>query len=111
VVQPRVAGDGYHFLVVVEMATILSLIWWWVRARLGRVNYDAYLRSRAWRFRRKLRRWLDRGRCRHRDAGRACRGPLHCHHKTYVRLGAERMLTDLVTLCKAHHEQVHGRTF
>ncbi len=33
---------------------------------------------------------------------------LHLHHRTYKRLGRER-LNDLVPLCKAHHEQAHQR--
>lgn len=31
---------------------------------------------------------------------------LHLHHRTYKRLGRER-LTDLIPLCKFHHEETH----
>lgn len=39
----------------------------------------------------------------------ACGGtPVDLHHRTYNRLGQE-WLTDLVPLCREHHNQVHNR--
>lgn len=34
-------------------------------------------------------------------------GPYDLHHRTYVRLGCER-LRDLVPLCRRHHEALHA---
>jgi 5-methylcytosine-specific restriction endonuclease McrA len=36
-------------------------------------------------------------------------GPLHVHHRTYERLGAEDS-KDLTVLCKSCHEKFHGVT-
>lgn len=63
--------------------------------------YDRYMQSRAWR--RKRRRKLRRtgGRC------EACglRGRLEVHHRTYERLGHERM-GDLRVVCVHHHASI-----
>ncbi len=60
--------------------------------------YRTYMRSDAWR---------DRRRAELRAAGRRCRwcgrsGRLEVHHRTYRHLGAERP-GDLVVLCRRCH--------
>lgn len=68
----------------------------------ARVDYRAYLKSPEWkRMRAKV---LDRAggwceRCRTRRA-------LHVHHKTYARLGDEKM-ADLEALCGGCHMKEH----
>ena len=70
-------------------------------ARLG-LTYQQYLQSGHWitlraRFYAKNARvcWV----CRATDG-------IELHHKTYIRLGAER-LTDLIPLCRTHHSKFH----
>lgn len=67
------------------------------------LNYHEYLRSDSWRRvrERKL-----------REAGRVCSlcpsvSNLHVHHRTYERLGKER-LDDLVVLCRRCHSRHHS---
>jgi len=80
-----------------------------------------YYESRAWRRVKRERRDLDRARCCRCGASitditlaerRAGRGldwnPLHCHHITYERAGAER-ISDVRTLCKYCHAEWHAR--
>lgn len=70
--------------------------------------YRDYLRSPRWRLIRRLRLWLDGGRC------RVCngRGPLQVHHRSYEHRGGslEAEICDCVTLCAACHHKAHGRT-
>jgi hypothetical protein len=66
------------------------------------ITYKSYIQSDEWR--------------RVRERYRASRLPQTCHvcnvarvdlhHKTYKRLGNER-LTDLVPLCRDHHTEAH----
>lgn len=66
------------------------------------MDYQRYLRSRAWRATRK----------RYRESGRpqvcaVCGNPRYeLHHLTYARLGRER-LDDLQPLCRRHHIAAH----
>ena len=72
--------------------------------RLGYSSYAEYLGSPHWQA--------------VRNQYRASKLPQTCvvchdqnvdlHHRTYKRLGRER-LTDLVTLCRSHHEAIHDR--
>ncbi len=67
------------------------------------MKYQEYLKSNHWketkaRFRKKVK-------------GRRCQfcgatGELHIHHRTYERLGRER-LKDLVQLCEECHKAIH----
>lgn len=66
-------------------------------------GYRGYLESEHWKRMRSAVLNRDRHRC--RDCG--SKGPLHVHHKTYKRIGRERM-TDLVTLCEDCHAERHG---
>lgn len=68
------------------------------------VNYYEYLQSEEWKEKRyqkirKVGRICER-------CGRRCKRP-HIHHKTYVRLGNEKM-SDLEVLCPICHGIEHG---
>lgn len=69
---------------------------------MNKDEYRAYLRSAHWR--------------RVKERYRASKLPQACfcgetrvdlHHKTYKRIGRER-LSDLTPLCRAHHDEEHG---
>lgn len=66
-------------------------------------RYQEYMRSPAWAATKA--KWRER-----RPRRRRCEvcGDRHydLHHRTYVRLGCER-LRDLVPLCERHHKAVH----
>jgi 5-methylcytosine-specific restriction endonuclease McrA len=69
---------------------------WWA-------NYDSYLKTPQWRARRDAVIQRAKGVC------EGC-GKNHAtmvHHLTYARVKRE-MLFDLVAICKACHDQVHG---
>lgn len=70
------------------------------------MNYHAYIRSDAWR--RKTRRVHQRSGYRCERCGVRGRR-LEVHHKTYKRLGRERM-GDLIDLRNQCHDYVHGRS-
>jgi hypothetical protein len=71
---------------------------------LGFGSYREYIRSEQW----------DEKREDYRDSLLpqtcvVCFDPnVDLHHKTYKRLGNER-LTDLVPLCRTHHDELHER--
>jgi 5-methylcytosine-specific restriction endonuclease McrA len=72
-----------------------------------RISEREYLDSKVWKFRRGLALWWASYRC------QLCytdKRPLDAHHRTYIRLGRER-LTDLTICCRDCHEQYHHRTF
>ena len=74
------------------------------RGALAPSQYRAYVDGPAWVARKRW--WRD-----HRSARRrrcqVCRSTHYdLHHRTYVRLGRER-LRDLVPLCRRHHERLH----
>lgn len=79
---------------------------------LGFATYADYLKSPHWvAFRREYKRAGNRMTC------LVCAAtPIQLHHQTYVRVGRERF-TDVVPLCRSHHEAVHqwlkdsGRVF
>ena len=86
---------------------LCSLLYWFIRSYFGRINYQAYLNSRAWKHKRQVVLWWASYRC------QLCytdKRPLDVHHRTYCRLGKER-LTDLIVLCRQDHEQFHHKTF
>ena len=71
---------------------------------MTRVVYAEYLQSDAWRERRDAA--LER-------AGHRCQlcnsdAPLHVHHRTYDRLGAE-LPQDLTVLCEHCHQKFHDK--
>jgi hypothetical protein len=63
--------------------------------------YNEYIGSDRWRFMRALRLELAGNKCEHCGRG-GFRNSLHCHHKTYARIGHERM-DDLMILCVGCH--------
>lgn len=67
-------------------------------------EYHAYLKSPAWKARRKELIAVRGGKC----EVCASRGKLHLHHLTYVRLYDE-LDTDLAVLCDECHMAVHGK--
>lgn len=72
-------------------------------------EYVAYLASPQWKAKRAQRLQYAGYRCEHRTRGRRCKErAVQCHHKTYLRLGHER-LSDLVCLCKRHHAQADAQ--
>lgn len=68
---------------------------------MNRDAYLAYLKSKAWRRRRDRRLRIDNHTCQTCGAKRC----LEVHHRTYERIGKERM-GDLITLCCACHSAV-----
>jgi len=71
----------------------------------NKVNYQEYMASREWGKLVHTVRQRANGECE-----RCYLGPhKHTHHLTYERLGAER-LEDLVGVCDACHEYLHGRS-
>lgn len=68
-----------------------------------RALYDDYIKSDEWRaVRKRYRKSKLPWKCAVCDVA----VNLHLHHRTYKRLGREQ-LTDLVPLCKFHHEETH----
>lgn len=78
-----------------------------VRKRLKKRDYYSYIRSEAWQEKRRLfyRKSKRVGKC---AACLATDKPLDLHHKTYKRLGIER-LGDLELLCRDCHTAVHDK--
>jgi hypothetical protein len=90
------------YVVVAACGVLIAFGW---RRHRYRYRYRAVLRSRRWK---RLRRRVYRrsgGRCE-----RCCRrhflGGLQLHHRTYARLGRERM-TDVELLCDECHKSEH----
>lgn len=65
--------------------------------------YRRYIKSDAWRLKRRAVLARDRGRC--RLCGNAGKG-MEVHHLTYARFKNE-LLDDLLTLCHGCHAAVH----
>lgn len=70
-----------------------------------KVAYKNYLKTRAWKNKRKEAIKHHGGKC----AVCGCDGKLDVHHLTYSRLGKEKM-SDLQLLCRQHHREAHGIT-
>lgn len=84
---------------------MISLIYWFIRSYFGRINHHQYIQSKAWQHKRKIALWWASNRC------QLCytdKKPLDVHHRTYCRLGRER-LTDLTVLCRYHHGKHHDK--
>jgi len=73
-------------------------------AELRAMTYSDYLQTPEWRERRAVAVDWARGACQLCNSEKK---PLHVHHRTYDRLGAE-LPADLVVLCKDCHEKFHG---
>lgn len=74
--------------------------------RKNKITYRQYLKSNHWKDVRKRFYKKHRGKIKCFNCGRS-KVILHLHHKTYARLGKEK-LTDLVLLCKSCHRQEHN---
>lgn len=85
----------------VEFGDVILQIEQFVAGRLARLPYSLYLRTEHWKRTRTLA--LDR-------YGSACvlcnATPVNVHHRTYERLGNER-LDDLIVLCEPCHRRHH----
>jgi 5-methylcytosine-specific restriction endonuclease McrA len=68
----------------------------------GKPDYARYLRSAQWAYLRRYKLYSAGWRC--ESCGRRTR--LEVHHRTYQRLGAER-LEDLQVLCERCHSAKH----
>ena len=68
------------------------------------VGYGTYLRSVHWQTMRRLAHDRAQGTC--ELCGRG--GQLDVHHKTYERIGEER-LDDLIVLCRSCHSKFHDK--
>lgn len=97
--------SGLGWLLFGAGVLTLALNWREAAASLFPVDYEKYLKSARWK--RKARAARRRAGYRCQDCGQA-RPPLEVHHKTYARLGYERM-SDLVALCGRCHDGRHGR--
>ena len=85
---------------------LLRLIALCCRATPPRTGYERYLASPHWQHVKRLVLARDGHQC--RMCGR--RNGLNVHHRTYAHMGHEQEhLADLVTLCRRHHNQQHGR--
>jgi hypothetical protein len=91
----------------------------WRRERLHALGltmdeYDKYLETLHWKaFQKRVfedqRQRLGHNRCEHCPPGALkSKEPLHVHHPTYERLGAE-LLVDVVIVCRDCHNEIHGR--
>ena len=67
-------------------------------------NYHDYLRSEEWQRKRRRRLEMDGYRCQMCGSGMN----LQVHHISYDNVRTDAEVEDLVTLCKACHEQVHS---
>ena len=67
------------------------------------MRLHAYYSTPAWFQVRDAVRARARGRCEFCQV----RPMQHCHHRTYVRFGQER-LADLMAVCQACHQAIHG---
>jgi len=74
-------------------------------AELRAMTYSDYLQTPEWRQRRTVAVDWARGACQLCNSGKK---PLHVHHRTYDRLGAE-LPADLVVLCADCHAKFHGK--
>lgn len=88
------------------LAGILLLLSCWrdVAARLFPVDYQTYIKSARWKSKARAARRRAEYRCEDCSTGRP---PLEVHHKTYARLGYERM-SDLLVVCGNCHKIRHG---
>lgn len=68
------------------------------------MDYKVYLQGEHWRLMRRLRREVDNDQC----AICGSIDKLNVHHKTYERIGAEK-LGDLITLCYECHGKYHDK--
>lgn len=68
--------------------------------------YDRYVRSPEWAEKKRQRLEIDGRRCVMCGRGESETG-LQVHHISYQNLGAEDVMTDLVTVCGSCHRKLH----
>lgn len=73
------------------------------------INYKDYMQSQEWKNIRTDKLWQANFRC-ERCGYDGTGESIDVHHKTYERLGNER-LSDLEVLCRTCHRLEHGRKF
>ena len=88
--------------------------WAWIDSlRRREVPYAEYLQSDWWQQVRRQRLWFAEWQCEYHDwkTGRRCTAidGLDVHHLTYERIGDENWDTDLIVLCRKHHQTVHRK--
>ena len=71
-------------------------------------QYDDYMRSDAWETKRQQRMEIDNYKCAMCFRPVQTMKKVNIHHITYVNLGNENVLTDLVTLCPTCHKHIHN---
>jgi 5-methylcytosine-specific restriction endonuclease McrA len=76
-----------------------------ILSRIPLLNKVTYLASRQWKDLRIQVLKRDNFQCRKCQVANV---PFEIHHITYIRLGNEE-LSDLVTLCRSCHQQVHNK--
>ena len=69
------------------------------------ITYNQYLQTRHWKDTRK--RFYKSKLCKHKCSSCGSTYKLNLHHKTYKRIGKER-LSDLCLLCEECHKKVHN---
>ena len=67
-------------------------------------EYLRYIKTPAWQKKRSLRLAIDNYTCQHPKCG--SKRDLDVHHITYRSFGDENVYTDLITLCRKHHDEV-----
>jgi hypothetical protein len=71
---------------------------------LGFRTYADYLRSPEW----AAVKWRYRRSKRPQGCQLCGAKPVDLHHRTYKRIGGKEHLSDLVALCRQHHDQAHA---
>lgn len=68
------------------------------------MDYQEYLKSEGWKAKRNMILNMWGNRCALCNKG----GEMHLHHRDYKRVGNEEV-TDVIPLCKKHHELFHNK--
>lgn len=101
--------QGVRFLLIIGLLTSVMIGMAWERQARGKAEerrrsvYRLYLDSHEWRNLRGMALERADGRC------QVCNSPrnLHAHHRTYSRLGIERV-EDITVLCRRCHQVFHA---
>lgn len=72
-----------------------------------KAQYEAYLISPEWHAKRHERLVFDDYRCRGCGKLHTAAEPLDTHHVNYYRFSEEDIYTDLISLCRSCHKQIH----
>lgn len=102
----RGVAAGSLGVYVTATGCFILVAWGWQRHRKHRDYYKWVLKSRRWRRLRRRAYKCTSGRCA-RCFRRHLLGGLQLHHRTYSRLGHER-LSEVELLCDECHRKQHG---